>query len=121
MTEPRTRLVNTFGKIRKFSTLLADRRYLVIWFPGSAWEPSVLQALPAVSVSRYGGIKDTCEAGASKTVRSKAEPWNEWFAYRRSVRSVKFSYNQKSIAICPSIQISFDRNRENTEASLGDR
>jgi hypothetical protein len=50
----------------------------LIWFPSSAWELNVLQALPAVSVSRDSGFRKHWRGGASKTVRSQAECWNEW-------------------------------------------
>ena len=43
------------------------------WFPGSAWEPTELQALPAFATIE----PEDAGGGASKTVRSQAEPGNE--------------------------------------------
>ena len=43
------------------------------WFPGSAWEHTELQTPPAFATIE----PEDAGGGASKTVRSQAEPWNE--------------------------------------------
>ncbi len=47
------------------------------WFPGSAWEPTALQA-PPVNYGRRGR--------ASSAVRSQAEPGNEGFQNGQDLR-----------------------------------
>jgi len=47
----------------------------IFWFPGSAWEPTVCEALPRGSLRR--GCRSGTRGGASTASRAQAEPGNE--------------------------------------------
>ena len=51
-----------------------SRHLLNVWFPGSAWEPTDLQAPPA----------EVRRGRASCTVRSQAEPGNEFLNFLKA-------------------------------------
>jgi hypothetical protein len=85
-----TRLVTGFADFEK------SEIFLLVNEPQSYLVPRLRLGTQCLAGSACGFRQPQCRVQehwrgrASKTVRSKAEPWNEWFASRRSARSVDF-------------------------------